>query len=174
MNLYLYLPPASAHSPNVIKGTIYGLISRYFVQNTYRRDYIKFTVLLYRRLLARGWQKEVIYPIFIDAATKIESKPQPQPQPVTTTPTKDTTLDDAIFLHLPYHPNDISRRDLRRLFEEHCGNAFFDELEIKRIIIAYSRLRNIGEYITQAKLHEPADVTSETIMGEYLDGLDPS
>ena len=74
MNLHLYLPPSSAHSHNVLKGTIYGLILRYFTQNTYRKDYTKFVVLLYKRLLARGWQRDTIYPIFVDAAMKMESK----------------------------------------------------------------------------------------------------
>ena len=36
MNLYLYLPSSSAHPISCLKGTIYGLISRYHAQNTYR------------------------------------------------------------------------------------------------------------------------------------------
>jgi len=78
MNLYLYLPPSSAHTRSVIKGLIYGLMSHYKAQNTYRRDYIFFTMLLFCCLLACGWQHEVIYPTFIDAAERLE-RPRPQP-----------------------------------------------------------------------------------------------
>ena len=54
MNLYLYLPSASAHSLSCIKGTIYSLINRYYAQNTYQKDYVYCMVLLYDRLLDRG------------------------------------------------------------------------------------------------------------------------
>eukprot|EP00956_Cyclotella_meneghiniana_P006518 scaffold8576_cov44-Cyclotella_meneghiniana.AAC.4 len=50
MNLYLYIPPASAHPAGCIKGTIFGLIRRYYAQNTYHKDFIFFVRLLYRRL----------------------------------------------------------------------------------------------------------------------------
>ena len=54
MNLYLYLPPALSHPGGCIKGTVYGLIGRYFAQNRHRKDYLKFVGLLYYRLLNRG------------------------------------------------------------------------------------------------------------------------
>ena len=40
LNLYLYVPPYSAHPPGVLKGTPFGLICRYYAQNTYREDYV--------------------------------------------------------------------------------------------------------------------------------------
>ena len=50
MNLYLYLPPQSAHPPSVIRGMSCGLIRKYREQNTYQDHYIEMTVLLYQRL----------------------------------------------------------------------------------------------------------------------------
>ena len=44
---------------------------------------------------------------------------------------------------------------------------------IERAMIALSRLKNIWEYNTQAKLHEPPGKSSDIIMGEYKTGLDP-
>lgn len=180
MNLYLYLPPASAHSPSIIKGMIFGLMSRYYAQNTHREDYIYFVTLLYRRLLDRGWKREDIYQIFIDASTKIESRGQSQrqqqqqlqQQQQQSTSNADD-LDKSIFIHLQYHPHDITRRTIRQLFEEHCGELFGNTMGIERPIIAYSRLKNIGEYITQAQLHEAPGQSSDTIMGEYKAGLEP-
>ncbi|KAL3774514.1 hypothetical protein ACHAWO_012223 [Cyclotella atomus] len=49
MNLYLYIPPASAHPAGCIKGTVFGLICRYYAQNTFQRDFVHFAKLLYRR-----------------------------------------------------------------------------------------------------------------------------
>jgi len=74
---------------------------------------------------------------------------------------------------LQYHPDDITRRRVRDLYQEHCGELFENELGIKRAIVAYSRQRNIGEHITQAKLHEASGEDASTIMGEYKQGLAP-
>ena len=46
MNLYLYIPPTSAHPAGCIKGTIYGLVRRYYAQNTFRKDFVHFVSLL--------------------------------------------------------------------------------------------------------------------------------
>ena len=40
MNLYLYLPFASAHPQGCIKCTVNSLIRRYYAQNSFREDYI--------------------------------------------------------------------------------------------------------------------------------------
>ena len=75
-------------------------------------------------------------------------------------------IDEHLFIHLQYHPHDLPRREIRRLYEEHCGELFSKKLGIKQPTIAYSRLHTIAEYCTQARLHEPPEYTSETIMGE--------
>eukprot|EP00984_Skeletonema_dohrnii_P031699 scaffold24547_cov71-Skeletonema_dohrnii-CCMP3373.AAC.1 len=41
MNLYLYIPPQSAHQDGLMKGIVYGELKRYLWQNTKREDYIK-------------------------------------------------------------------------------------------------------------------------------------
>ena len=165
MNLYLYLPPASAHPRGCIKGTIYGLINRYYAQNTHRQDYIELIVKLYQRLLARGWTKEYIAPLIIEASEKIEQRSK-HPQPTTTSGTIDDD-DTRLFIHLQYHPDDVSRRELRQIYKDTCGNVFFSELGIVNPTIAYSRPPNIGEKITQAKLHQAPGKPSSYYLGEY-------
>ena len=168
MNLYLYLPPSSAHSPGVIKSTIFGLMSRYHAHNTHRKDYLHFVSLLFDRLLMRGWKQEDILPIFLDSALKIESRPTTQ-----RAPKKDKSMDGMALMHLQYHPNDVTRQQIRRFYEDRCSELFQQHMGIERLVIAYSRLHNIGEYITQAKLHEAEGLTSESILGEIKDGLAP-
>ena len=51
MNLHLYIPPMSEHPPGCILGTIFGLISRYYQQNTYKKGFAYFSGLLYQRTL---------------------------------------------------------------------------------------------------------------------------
>ena len=171
MNLYLYIPPSSGHSSSIIKGTIFGLMSRYYAQNTHRRDYIYFVKLLFQRLLNRGWNRETILPIFLEAANKIETRNKSPSQP-TTTSTR-TTPDDTLFVHWQYHPHDIQRPQIRQLFQEHCSSTL-KAIGKERIIVCYSRLKTIGEYVNQAKLHEPADYSAQSIMGEHRNELDSS
>eukprot|EP00956_Cyclotella_meneghiniana_P035166 scaffold112213_cov44-Cyclotella_meneghiniana.AAC.7 len=124
MNLYLYIPPASAHPAGCIKGTIFGLICRYYAQNTYHKDFIFFVRLLYRHLLNQGWQKELIRPMILDACTIVRRKnppSAPSAQPETGTQGQD---EDLLFLHLTYHPDDISHKRIRELDEKHLGEIF--------------------------------------------------
>ena len=60
MNLYLYLPPTSAHPLSVICGMIYGILRKYDKQNSHQRHYIETTVLLFRRLATRGWDTTLL------------------------------------------------------------------------------------------------------------------
>ena len=143
-------------------------MSRYHLHNTHRKDYLRFTTLLFHQLLDRGWQREEIHPIFIDSAALLEARAT-TPKP----PKKDDSMDDMALMHLQFHPNDVTRREIRQYYEKNCGELFREEIGIERFVIAYSRLQNIGEYITQAKLYEAPGATSETIMGEIKDGLAP-
>ena len=47
MNLYLYLPPTSAHPLSVIHDMIYGMLRKNDEQNNHQKHYIEMTVLLF-------------------------------------------------------------------------------------------------------------------------------
>ena len=59
-----------------------------------------------------------------------------------------------------------------------CTNGKFAKL-IKRILninrptIAYSRSKNVGDYVTQAKIHQAPGRFASTIMGDLEQGLYP-
>ena len=76
-----------------------------------------------------------------------------------------TIIADEIYLHFQFHPNDISHRQIRDIYDEHLAKKFHSTLGIKQAIVAYSRPKNIGDYITQAKLHQAAGKTASIIMG---------
>ena len=59
-NPYLYITPQSAHPPGMIKGVIFGLVQRYYEQNSDKKDFIYFTKLLFTRLVSRGWNPSYI------------------------------------------------------------------------------------------------------------------
>ncbi len=76
--------PNSAHPRGMIKGVVFGLLRNYYKQNTYREDYFTMAMLLYKRLKARGWNRETLEPIFITAHERISNsksnlKPKSKP-----------------------------------------------------------------------------------------------
>jgi len=175
INLYLYLPFASAHPQAVFKGTVYGLINRYYAQNTYREDYVCFVSLLYHRLYDRGWDPHFIHKLMVEALRTIETKATSSPpsQPLLLLLTNGPKVNDGIYLHLQYHPNNISRRQLRSIYDEYLADHFRHTIGIKRSIVAYSRSKNIRDYLMQAKLHQAAGMTASIIMGEHKQELNP-
>jgi hypothetical protein len=170
INLYLYIPPWSAHSRNNIKGTIFGLVRRYHAQNTYHSDFIHFVRLLYRRLLARGWERDFIRPVILTAYDSAKR----QLSSVNSTPAsvqQDIEDEERLFLHLEFHPDDVPRQRIQELFKHHCSDSYSRELGIDRPTIAYHRPKNIGDFISRAKLIEAPGKSCSTIMGEYRNEL---
>jgi hypothetical protein len=73
LNLYLYIPPLSAHPSSCFKVLITGEIYRYWLQNTNKADFINITINLILHLLQRGHRMNQILPILQSAATNIDN-----------------------------------------------------------------------------------------------------
>jgi hypothetical protein len=57
------------------------------------------------------------------------------------------TVDDdknRLFLHLKYHPDDVSCSMMQELYQQHLGDVLLDELGIPRPTIAYTLLKTLG------------------------------
>ena len=50
---------------------------------------------------------------------------------------------------------------------------FKPTLGVKRAIVAYSRPKNVGDFVTQAKLHQAPGKEGSVITEEYNEGLNP-
>jgi hypothetical protein len=163
LNLYLYLPPHSAHSKGVLRGLISGMILRIKRLTSEPTEVLECLQSFYRRLILRGYDKRNIYPLFQEYALK---------EPDIVLP--DTG--DPLFLHLKYHPKDPSSQQIQRnfrniLLEPHFGNRLPNlfnrqqtKCDLKRLIIAYSRHKNIGELISPRKLHTANGAHVSTIL----------
>ena len=128
--------------------------------------------LLYNRLLARGHISEDIYPIFMEATQKIEDRYDPMVDSQKNTDKSDPSCsDEVLFFHIPYHTRDISRQKIRDIYEKTCegepqgcnfkhmpnedsGNC----MKISQLTIAYSRPKNIRDYLCPSKLIETDNV----------------
>ena len=138
-NLYLYIPPISAHSPDMIRGLIFGRLRCYYKHNTDIKDYYAMALLLTKRLLARGWSWDLIRPIFRDAHYRITNT---SPKILRRKPTMR-----PIIIHSTYHPRGIQRQDLREIFMQTLGQEISNP-----IIIAQSRPFNLKNRLCRSKL----------------------
>ena len=144
MNLYLYIPPHSAHQPGIVKSLIFGQLQRYWLQNTYVQDYKHYTSLLFDRLLDRGHTSENLKPIFLQAAQKIENQNRSPKQ----LPSKHK---NTIYLHSEFHPDGIPPKKTHKLFSEHCSKI--SETLDAKLCLSYSQPPNVRDTITKTSLH---------------------
>eukprot|EP00956_Cyclotella_meneghiniana_P031504 scaffold82847_cov56-Cyclotella_meneghiniana.AAC.1 len=107
LNLYLYIPPKSAHPPGVLTGLIFGNILRIH-QLCSRDDDINDRLrVFFRRLRHRGYSSEALLPIFQKAVDN--AKKYLRTSPESRLAAKRAQAEESkrrVFLHLPYHPND--------------------------------------------------------------------
>jgi len=100
LNLYLYIPQGSAHSPSMLRSLIYGRLRAYKLHNTDIEDFARFTTLLAKRLRARGWTKSTLLPLFQEALHHLDHATPTRKRSQSLTPEEPKQL----FFHLPYHP----------------------------------------------------------------------
>jgi hypothetical protein len=161
LNLYLYIPPHSAHPPGVTRGLIFGMIQRIFRLTTDTADQKSAAIDLFRRLQARGHQAADILPTFL-AALANAAKP----------PTRLTNGDpDAppLFLHLRYNSFDVTSKSIQATFRTFLlhpknepllpdlRNSYNARFRSHRLIVAYSRPSNLRNLLFPHKLQEAAD-----------------
>jgi hypothetical protein len=146
LNLYLYIPPHSAHSPGVLRGLVIGMTLRILRLTTALQD--KKTALrsFFLRLCNRGYAAEKLRKLFVEALAHTER------------PTFDENWwihEKRCFLHLPYHPDDPSSKVVQRLFRQHLLNPPSEpplpdlrnlvncSIGTNRMIVAYHRPNNL-------------------------------
>ena len=151
MNLHLYIPPMSEHPPGCILGTIFGLISRYYQQNTYKKGFAYFSGLLYQRTLEWGWDQGLIRELIFEATSRVEKTTTSLHERVET---EETNTKDTLFIDFKFHKDGVSRQAIRLEFETHLAKIWRNDLDVMKMTGAYSRPGNIGDYVTRAKLHQ--------------------
>ena len=173
-NLFLYIPPHSAHPPGMLQGLVFGLMETYLLQNTQWSNYITYVRLLYQRLLARGHKPDRLKTVFTAAAEHLSKKSLdiPSPSLIGDMVRKKSKLinDHHLFFHPPFGPQEISRREIQMSYARTCNRPYGhslrriknDESEmtmrIERLIIAYSRPKNLRDVLNPTKLKETDEI----------------
>ena len=150
MNLYQYISPSSNHPPKMINGIIFSLLRTYMRQNTREADYQSVALKLFHRHAARGWNRVLLKDIILKADKKIrhqlKNPPPTLPEACSASSPEDANK-ELLFLHMEYGQNDLPRKAVREIYDSTCREVF-EEMGIKKFVIAYSRSNNIKEVMT--------------------------
>jgi hypothetical protein len=164
LNLYLYLPPLSAHPPGVLKGLIFGMFHR--VTRLISQPHKRTTVLqqFWNRLIARGYKISQLKPLFAEGFKLPPDRTTPSVKAIS-----------PLYFHVRYHPADPAASVIQRFCRQYFVTPWqgphltklrnFDqyELGVDRVVVAYHRPRNLKESLAPRKLKSEGIPVSELI-----------
>ena len=144
LNLFLYIPPRSAHPPGVLKSTIYGNLRRFHRQNTKPKDFIQVAREFAEHLVDRGHDRDNVEALFREAAATFDAANY------TANHSKEDTR-HTLFFHGEYHPRGVPKNTARRIYND----TLQGHDNYSRLVIAYRRPRNLRDALMRTKLDEP-------------------
>jgi len=139
LNLYLYIPPSSAHPPSCLKGLIYGELRRYWLQKR-PEQFSSIVTKFIGHLLDRGHLLQDLLPIIRNAAMKLDNH--------NSQPSNTTGSDSTLFIHWTYHPQGLQRQDIRDAY----SSTLQDTLDYDRMTVAVTRPKNLRGVLSTAAL----------------------
>jgi hypothetical protein len=154
MNLYLYLPPLSAHLPSCFKGLIFGELRCYWSQNS-PENFKKLLSKFIQRLVDRGHTLQTLIPIISQAAMAIDQNGQHH-----TAINKDDS--NTLYIHWRYHPARIQRSDIRQIYNK----TLQPHLPYDNMRVAISRPTNLQDRLTKTVLTLPQNVNLHNLINE--------
>ena len=157
MNLYLYIPPLSAHPKSCFNGhgLIIGEILRYWHQNSNKNDFINITSLFIQRLAQRGHKVPDIIPILNKAVAIIDHNRA----------NNNTDEDDnTLFIHWKHNPNNINRSEIHAIYNETL-NGIDNFTNIK---IAVSKPRNLRDILCHTQIPSLQDCNVSDILNKII------
>ena len=169
MNLYLYIPPISAHPTSCFKGLIVGNFLQFRKQN----ENTNFCTLIYnfaKHLLTRGHSIKAIQKDFLQAANT-DKKHLLKSQQKTTETNPDAVTNRTLHLHWEFHPKGINRDTLRAIYDATLSqcNPFHNAM-----VIALSRPKNLRESITQTTLNGPTGARASNYHDRLIHDRQPT
>ena len=172
--LHLYLPPHSSHPPGVIKGLVMGEVLRIFQLCSHDSDIDDNLSKFFGRLLDRGYQAESLCPLFIKADSNAKnylSLREVQRRKIKAA--KAEANKRRVYLKIPYHPSEISRKDIQHLWYNLVANPDgktplnqlstnnlspigpgLAKMPVDQLIITYRRAPNLGNLLSYRKIDD--------------------
>ena len=108
-------------------------------------------------LVDRGYDREILKPLFLEASLKLTENPALK--------SNASNEEKRAFLHLKFHPFQISRMDIQDAFRKNCADVLkkakgLDDddpstLGIQRLVVAQSRAPNLRDRLCRTTLILP-------------------
>jgi hypothetical protein len=150
LNLYLYTAANSAHPSGVLKGLIFSLVKKYRLQNTKDKDFFLIVNRLLHRLHDRGYDGNLLKPLFKQALQSIDSKKP------------DET--SKMFIKIPFNPNGPSRIQLRHILELPRLQVLLQRyLSVDQIQFCFLKPKNLRDILLSARVNCEQDPTPKSV-----------
>ncbi len=160
-NLYLYIPPSSAHPKGILHGLITDSTLCFYCLCTNLADAIQKTQQLYFHLIQRGYTPEHLLPLFHNAHTHAKTYiSHTRVENELICQQKLTSSQQHVFLHLPYHPDDPPAHTIQSLWKTHVSEPTNEPklsemtkyqkapMPIDQLTIAYHRPPNLQNQLS--------------------------
>jgi len=163
--LHLYIPPHSSHPPGVTTGLVMGNVLRIYSLCSRRSDIDDELCKFFSHMLDRGYQSDDLIPLFDKAianATAYLNRSPAQREYLKTRKAEESK--HRVFLHLPFHPNDPSSKQLQKVWRETMASPpgqipldriktrFGDLMPVSRMTVSYRRSLNLGNLLSYRKI----------------------
>ena len=165
LNLYLYIPPHSAHPPGVLTGLVIGNCHRIHTLCSDSTDKDHLLRQFFTRLRARGYPATTLAPLFERARLLALTPPPLASITDTLALTDEDMMKKRIFFHIEYHPDSPRSSTLQEIWktmimqstsEPHLSvvqNNNGHDIELDQMTVVYSRPRNLGNLLSSRNLH---------------------
>ena len=135
LNLYLYMPFSSAHSPFILRGLIFGLLKKYRRQHSNHKEFIILANNLMKRLHARGY-----HPSTLKRTLDLLTKPK--------ICRKKVHMNRSLVFSLEFNPNGPSNKEIRDILKlDHLTQMLAPLGFGDNITIGLRRARNLREIL---------------------------
>jgi len=156
MNLYLYIPPHSAHAKGISTGLVLGHVLRYQRLCSDPRDADRKILEFAERLVARGHSRRDINLLLARAeknAAAFLARSKEEHQELKAI--KEAKARRQVYYHVQYHPEDPPASAIQQLWQElvqnppgekpltEMVNCLHEPVGVDRLVVAYSRPLNL-------------------------------
>ena len=131
------------------------MLFRFSLQNTNRKDYVKFSKEFFQHLLNRGHNHNILHKLFLQSADKLDKKLQTQQnlnpfylKTISDTQNQTQKNNADIFFHTKYHPNNIPPSLIQNTFQHTLSQLSF----VNKLIICNHRPENIRDKLIPSNI----------------------
>ena len=177
-NLYLYLPPHSAHSKGVLTGLVFGQVLRVRRLCSFRTDADHKLDQFKHRLMERGHPEESLTSLFAKAEENASQYiTRSKAEQLQRKAEAKEASSHQIYFHLQFHPQDPPAKELQRLWREFISeppgedplskmsNYDGELVGIDRMVVAYSRPPNLRNKFSVRNIQGRGRPVSEYLVG---------